>query len=208
MFKLQLSQKSIAIGLAAIALIGLSAIAFTLPDTADSVDREIELTTNEFDNLEFLYEEEKLARDVYTFLNVEWNLATFSNIAGSEQSHINAVENLLDNYGTDGIIELLEPGQFHNVDLQILYDSLIEWGAQSATDALLVGASIEEIDILDIQEFMANATNTDVITVYKNLEKGSRNHLRAFTEQLAQLGVEYTPQYLTIEEFNEIIKST
>ena len=40
-------------------------------------------------------QEEKLARDVYLILYEKWGLVIFSNIANSEQSHMNAIKTLL-----------------------------------------------------------------------------------------------------------------
>ena len=47
-------------------------------------------------------------------------------------------------------------------------------------DTLKVGAAIEEIDILDLQERMTATTNSTLDRLYGNLEAGSENHLRAF----------------------------
>ena len=41
--------------------------------------------------------------------------------------------------------------------------------------------------------------------VYNNLQKGSRNHLRAFIDQIERNGGAYSPQYISQEEFNAII---
>ena len=49
--------------------------------------------------------------------------------------------------------------------------------------------------------------NSDIIKVYNNLQKGSRNHLRAFFDQIENNGGSYSPQYLSQEEFNSIISS-
>ena len=54
-------------------------------------------------------------------------------------------------------------------------------GAQSLGNALKVGAAIEEIDILDLQEYMKIIEERAIRQVYENLLKGSENHLRAFT---------------------------
>jgi len=43
--------------------------------------------------------------------------------------------------------------------------------------------------------------------VYENLLKGSRNHLRAFASTLERYGVTYTPQFLSQEEYEEIVGS-
>ncbi len=41
--------------------------------------------------------------------------------------------------------------------------------------------------------------------MYANLLKGSRNHLRAFVQALAQQGVTYTPAYLTTDAYTAIV---
>jgi len=75
-------------------------------------------------------------------------------------------------------------------------------------DALLVGALIEEVDILDIQkELDDHVDNEDVIFVYDNLLYGSYNHLRAFVKNLSRQGVVYEPQLLLEEVYNGIINN-
>ena len=39
-------------------------------------------------------------------------------------------------------------------------------------------------------------SNENIIIVFENLQKGSRNHLRAFNRQLVSLGVTYIPIYI------------
>ena len=151
-------------------------------------------------------EEEKLARDVYLALYDLWGLAIFQNIANSEQSHTDAVKVLLDTYGLEDPAAGNDPGEFDNEDLQALYDQLVLQGSQSLSDALKVGAAIEEIDILDIEAYLAQADNADIRRVYENLMKGSRNHLRSFVSTLSrQTGETYQPQYLSMEIFLSIV---
>ena len=80
-------------------------------------------------------------------------------------------------------------------------------GTKSLIDALEVGATIEEVDIVDIQEYLKDVDNEDIKVVYENLLKGSRNHLRAFVSTLERYGVEYKPQFLSPEEYEEIVTS-
>lgn len=97
---------------------------------------------------------------------------------------------------------------FKNETLQDLYNTLIDQGCVSLIEALEVGALIEEIDILDIQnELDEHVDNQDVTFVYDNLLKGSRNHLRAFVRNLSRQGVEYTPQKLSEEQYLAIINA-
>lgn len=164
------------------------------------------LTDVEISGLIFMREEEKLARDVYLTLYDFWNLNIFRNIASSEQTHTDAVKDLLVQYGISDPVSTDEIGVFANADLQALYDQLVDQGSQSLSDALHVGAAIEEIDILDLEEYIAQTDNPDIHLVYENLMKGSRNHLRSFVSTISQqTGITYAPQYLSEEVYLEIV---
>jgi len=161
----------------------------------------------EIDALLFLREEEKLARDVYLYLYDFWGQWIFANIAASEQQHMDAVKKLLDKYGLDDPAEGQLNGVFTNQFLQELYDSLTGQGSESGLQALFAGATIEDMDIVDLQNFLAQTEKADITRVYENLMKGSRNHLRAFVGNIELLGETYQPQYLTQEEFEAIVNS-
>lgn len=165
------------------------------------------LTEEEKNGLLYMVEEEKLAHDVYVKLYDKWGLQIFNNIAQSETTHIDTVRMLLQKYNlTDPTINE-GVGEFQNPHLQELYNQLIEMGMQSEVDALKVGALIEELDIVDLQERIAQTNKVDIITVYENLMMGSRNHLRSFVSTLKNMGVTYEPQILSKEEYEEIISS-
>ena len=57
------------------------------------------LTQSEIDDLKFLREEEKLARDVYLFSYEKYQVSSFNSISQSEQKHMNSVLNLMNKYG-------------------------------------------------------------------------------------------------------------
>ena len=59
-------------------------------------------------------------------------------------------------------------------------------------EALLVGAAIEEIDILDLQKHIAETNNPEIQNVYNNLLRGSQNHLGAFTRMLLNRPTRHT----------------
>ncbi len=164
------------------------------------------LTESEIEGLLLMREEEKLAHDVYTILYEKWGLSIFSNISDSEQTHTDSVKALLDKYEVeDPYVDSL--GKYENQELQKISDNLIEIGGESVEKALEVGATVEDLDIKDLQDLMGNTTNEDIISVYNNLQKGSRNHLRSFTRMLDRYGVEYAPNYITQDEYLEIITS-
>ena len=167
-----------------------------------------ELSQTELEGLSFMREEEKLARDVYLVLYDLWGLPLFQNIASSEQQHTDAVKGLLDLYGATDPVTDDTIGVFADDHLQDLYDQLVTKGNISLVDALEVGTAIEEIDILDLQEFLAETDNPNIIIVYTNLLRGSYNHLSAFVSLYeGQTGESFEPSYMTLDGYNDAILS-
>jgi len=165
------------------------------------------LNTDERATLSFMREEEKLARDVYVFLYNKWVLPIFNNISSSEQSHMDAIVQLLNKYNLPDPVGSNGYGIFSNPLLQNLYTQLTTQGSVSLLDALKAGATIEDLDIYDLKLSLTKIDNQDIILVYNNLMKGSRNHLRSFYSNIINAGGTYTPQYITQAEFDAIINS-
>lgn len=155
----------------------------------------------------FMREEEKLARDVYLNLYDAWGQNIFANIAESEQQHTDATLRLIQKYGLVDPAEGKLEGEFTDPNLQGLYDMLVAQGSASNTDALIVGATIEDLDIYDLQEQLHVVDNEDITQVFENLMRGSRNHLRAFHDRLVDVGIIYVPQYISQQEYDDIVNS-
>ncbi len=167
------------------------------------------LTAAEQASLTYIREEEKLAHDVYVQLGTLWGGQTkvFGNIATSEATHTEAVRQLLLRYDLTDPAATAAAGVFQNPDLQALYTDLVAQGSASLVAALQVGAAIEELDLLDIQEAMLEIDNQDIRLVYENLLKGSRNHLRSFVKVMGTQGMTYEPQRLSVDDYNAIVST-
>ena len=145
------------------------------------------LTNEQKDTLFFIYQEEKVARDVYITLgNIYTNENTFASIQKSEQRHIDSARALCEKYGVDitGVDEG-SVGDFELQPLQELYDSCVAQGSDSLIEALKVGVFIEITDIDDLERAAVGMPN-DVVNVYENLKEGSLNHLDAFETAVAR----------------------
>jgi hypothetical protein len=165
------------------------------------------LTDKEVASLQKMKEEEKLARDVYSALYQKWGSQVFSRISLAENNHLNAIINLLKYYGeADTLVE--ETGIFTDANVQSLYNDLLKQGSVSIEDGYKTGALIEEMDIKDLKDAIAETANTNIVLVYENLERGSRNHLRAFNKQLSSLGIVHTPVYITQADYDQIVSSS
>lgn len=164
------------------------------------------LSDAEKNSILFMREEEKLARDANLKFYEKWNLNVFDNISESEQTHMDAMLQLIEKYNLTDPVGNKGVGVFTNDSLQSLYNLLLSQGESSLVDALKAGALIEEVDIFDLKYALDNfVDNQDIEMVYENLYKASRNHLRAFVKNLKNRGIDYVPQKLTQAEFDEII---
>ena len=141
----------------------------------------------------FMREEEKVARDVYLTLYDEWGLRVFSNIASSEQQHMDAILTLINLYGLTDPVGSNDVGVFTNPDLQALYDDLLAQGLESPAAAIEVGILIEQTDIADLQTRLAATDNSNIERVYNNLLRGSQNHLAAFERTAVNATTNPTP---------------
>jgi hypothetical protein len=165
------------------------------------------LSPAESGSLSFMREEEKLARDVYITLYNKWGVNIFTNISGSEQTHMEAVLMLLNKYSLTDPVGSNVVGVFTNTRLQNLYNQLVAQGNSGVLDAYKVGATIEDLDIFDLKTALISIDNQDIRLVYDMLTKGSRNHMRSFYKNILNVGGTYTPQYITQAEFDAIINS-
>lgn len=182
--------------------------ALTLPST--------KVLANEYDvlyssgevtaeSLQFVREEEKLARDVYITLYKKWNSGIFNNISYSEQTHTDKVRLLLEKYNIFDPAAGKAIGEFVNPKISDYYKNLISRGHVSKKEALYVGAYIEELDIGDLRHEINQATSREVKQVYSNLMYGSYNHLKAFVGQIQRLGITYKAQLLEQSDVDRIL---
>jgi len=188
------------------------------------------LTQELKDSITYMYNEEKLAREIYLNLNEKQPLKQLYNIATkSEIKHEKAVNDLAVKYDLNitlypdtqepydkKSIESYGSGEFSVVAIQELYDMLYDKGIQSEKDALEVGCMVEVIDVNDLNKYIKQAKDSnalDVITIFDFLRKGSYNHYWAFDNGLKKndvvdgccsLGKEYChPEYPQDEEENK-----
>jgi len=179
----------------------------TLPDRFESLDTNI-LDQETIDSILLLREEEKLARDVYLTLSWWYDVPVFPNIARSEQQHMNLVALMLDRYELPDPAEGNGIGEFDDPWVQGLYNDLIAQGAESLVDALIVGATIEDVDIYHLQHIIDHSDFDDVNLIVQNMVAGSRNHMRSFVGALEKRGETYDAQFISQSELDAILASS
>lgn len=149
------------------------------------------LTEEQKDRLFFIYQEEKVARDVYIYLGeLNPDESTFASIQLSEQRHMDAAQKLCINYGIDvSMIDESESdfGHFEVDYLQELYETCIGLGEAGLVEALKVGKLVEETDIGTLTESIESMDMPDdIIRTYEILREGSYNHLESYEAAIAR----------------------
>ena len=190
----------------------------------------IVLDYNEQTHLEFMREEEKLARDVYMELGAMYpKHRIFGKIDDSEQKHTNAVKAMINKYGLDDPNTNDNVGVFTGEDYGWYFAEkfklLVERASISELEALYVGAFIEELDMMDINQCpkvivetdngiddvsqcgRIYTDNADVANLYASLLDGSDSHLEGYVRNIEKyIGKgNYQAQVLPQEEVDEIL---
>lgn len=174
--------------LVAIPIAGLTAGANASPGARPAATGLVALSEEEVATLQWMREEEKLARDVYLELSAFYPAKVFTKIAAAEQKHFDALGAKLVLYGVADPA-LPDVGLFSNPLLQQLHDELLSLGIVSYAEALEVGVTIERDDIVDLQNAIDGTSSRPLGRTYEHLLNGSENHLKAFTKLLARLGI-------------------
>jgi hypothetical protein len=168
-------------------------------------DQNYTLSQKLKDSITYMYNEEKLAKDVYLDIYEVQKVKQLYNIAtNSEVRHQEAVNELAKKYDLnitlypdteipyDIAVESYNSGEFSVEHIQELYDTLYDKGIQSKKDALEVGCIVEVTDIDDLDIYIEQATEsnaTDVLAVFNFLRNGSYNHYWAFDKGLKNMNV-------------------
>jgi hypothetical protein len=218
-------------------LVGLVGLAIIAGASSGTVSASTELETdavtldvNEQAHLVFMREEEKLARDVYLKLGMMYpDSEIFGNIDDSEQTHTTAVKEIIEKYGLEDPNTNDNIGVFTGEDygwyFTEKFNLLVERASISELEAYYVGAFIEELDIMDINQcpkVIVEADNgindvsecgkiytdkSDVLQLYASLLDGSDGHLAGYVKNIEKHIGEgnYIAQVLPQEQVDEML---
>ena len=169
-----------------------------------SLYSKIALTDEQKYSLAYMWNEEKLAKELYLELNSIYPTKQLSNIANnSEIKHIEYVQNLVQwydinisdipdyeiRYSADEL-NSIPIGEFNVQEVQELYDILYSKGEISQRDSLEVGCMVEVTDVVDLNEYISIAnSNQALLDTFYLLRDGSYNHYWAFDKGLKDIGV-------------------
>lgn len=153
-----------------------------------------------------LYQEEKLAYDLYGEFYERWSLGVFNKVQQREAKHVWCVERIMDNYGFDYNTNT-NSGIYPDKDIQRMYDDLTVKGCISDLAALEAAAYIKEKHISQLRERIRYQEDEYVVKVIFLMESAAQSHLRAFVKSIRLSGSDYSPVFLTDDEFSNVMDS-
>jgi len=163
------------------------------------------LDLKEIDFLLKMYEEEKLARDVYVSFYNKYNIEFFKNTSQAQQIQMNQIACLLKHYNLKYKATERE-GIFNDLNIQQHYFDFKEQGDISVSDAIKASATIEDLNLFDLGEYMSFTKNPAILAIFKHLSCGAKNHLRNFVNVLKVKNETYLPKHITEKEYKRIVK--
>lgn len=185
---MKLNRPLTVIGAAAVAAViaaaGISIPAQSAPTETPSQSAPAQATASDTlaEDLTFMREEERMARDLYlAFAEKYGDDTAFARIAKSEQRHFDATGRMLENFGLEDPSDGLEAGTYADDELTALYEELLEQGMASLEDAYDAAIAVEEADIADLTAAIERTTDDAATRLFENLKRGSEQHLAAYT---------------------------
>ena len=167
-----------------------------------------DLSDKEIQSLKKMREEEMLAQDVYLAFSEMYSKPVFTNISKSETRHTLTIKGLLDKYELEDPAAEHETGKFTDPVFQEYYIKLVNQGRASYAEDFKVGLLIEDMDIADLEHALEKEIdNEDIKTVYGNLMRASKNHMKAFHFHASRAGFKYNPIYISESQYQEITGS-
>ncbi len=147
------------------------------------------------ERINYIYQEEKLAYEIYTEMDNIYNKKVFENISRSEEEHMEAILTLANDLDIN--IYPLKYNQFTFDNLSKLKEKLVKLGKENINMAFEVGVKIEELDIIDLERLLLEGSKRENLT-YSNLLKASKNHLSAFKNNLMNNKVNFIEEWKVV----------
>ncbi|MFB6181896.1 MAG: DUF2202 domain-containing protein [Candidatus Magasanikbacteria bacterium] len=171
-------------------------------------DKQNNLKKEEKWTLLFMVEEEKMIRDLSYKFYQEYNEGVFEDIYKAENTHYKVVQKFIRDYNLDDPTSKKGVGEFHNPQIQMIHDDLLEQGMENKTEAYKALVNALERDVNDLNENIEKTNKDGILFAYRNLRRSSKNHIRVLMDIVRKKGEKYEPQYLSEAKFNSIKNSS
>jgi hypothetical protein len=167
-----------------------------------------DLSPEEAAGVLYIRESAKASRDLNSNFATLWQSTVFEEALEADQVNMDAADLLLARYNLPLPGSASTPGAYEQEPLLDLYGSLTVEGGESMLAALKASATMQELNILDLQTQMAATDKPAMLAVYGHLVEASARQLWSFARAIERFGGSpYEPSYLTALGFEEVLDS-
>jgi hypothetical protein len=165
---------------------------------------QLSLDSSTASQLQYLYDQEKLALDLNWVFHWKWDEPTFQSLGALERRHMDALHALMKGYGLKPLLESKAEGGYGEDDHQRAWDQLLSRGSVSRLEAYRSIAYVEEWDITEIRALIGTTNQQSVINASTELLTGAEQHLQRLVSRIKGLGRHYEAQLLSQSDVDEI----
>jgi len=148
------------------------------------------VVSNDFSDQEkagliLLVEKEKLHRDVYMAMANNCQLPLVGELCSCDENYMNLLSIKIDKYGLTNPLVGKEAGEYHDTNVQAVYDDFIE-NCGTGQYSMMQFAKLMEENDLDIiyEQLEIIEGNTDVMQLYVGLKDASVKQLNSIKDEL------------------------
>jgi hypothetical protein len=172
-------MKRISLILAAFFGIALCGQANPAPLVGDQTD-QFSLDLGDIWRLEWIYDQEKLARDLNRKLFEDWEDQNFSNTAVANQRHMNELEATMNHYGLNPPAYSDQAGTYRDEEHVEMFAELQRRAEEGPLEAIMAVAYLQELNIVQYRAYIELSEEKPLRNTFERLLAGNKNHLRLF----------------------------
>ncbi|MCB0645205.1 MAG: DUF2202 domain-containing protein [Saprospiraceae bacterium] len=151
-----------------------------------------------------IFEQEKMARDVYTQIGEKFGIKILKNAAIGKQKQMSQILDLLALNQANIAFDDAQ-GVFRNAELTEHYNAFLAEGLGSLNNAFRVGAKMEDYNIYQIDKVLSSTTNDKLVLLFSKLSCSSGNELKTQVNMLVGNGEMFMPDYISVKLYRSIM---
>lgn len=159
--------------------------------------------------MQWMYDQEKLARDLSQELYDEWEEPNFANMVVTHQRHMNELEVTMRRYSLNPPADTNEPGGYRDEQHVELFAELKRRAEEGPLEAVKAVAFLQELHIFEYRLHVELTAEKPVKDTFERLLAGSKNHLRMWAWLVSYLTPPehyYHAQMLGQQDVDTILK--
>lgn len=172
--------------------------------TNDPTNQTSGISTDEQKALVQIFEQEKLARDVYSQIGEKFGIKILKNAAIGKQKQMSLI---LDFMTLNQVAVAFDDAQgvFKSPELRENYSAFLTEGLGSLNNAFRVGAKMEDYNIYHIDKILATQTTGKLVLLLSKLSCSAGNELKTQVNMLVGNGEMFMPDYISVKLYRSIM---